>query len=164
MMFLYRDSRQAETALKLVREGQKTGEIKVVDAAVVQKDQDGKARFQEIHDVEAWRGTLMGMIAGALVGLLGGPAGALVGGAMGAAAGGVVAGKIDLGFSNDFLNELKTAVHPGYSVLLILVEHPWDAPLLKVIEPFPGRVFRHLLKSEAVEKLLADRDGPGTQA
>ena len=163
MMVLYGDSRRAGSALKRVREMQKSGEARLVDAAIIQKDRDGKARFQEIHDVAAWRGTLMGMVAGALIGLLGGPAGALVGGAVGAAAGGVVAGRIDLGFSNNFLNELKTAVQPGYSVLLVLVEQPWDAPLLKVIEPFPGQVFRHLLKSEAVEKLLADRDGPETQ-
>jgi uncharacterized membrane protein len=153
ILFLYKEPKLANEALTKARELQKSGEIQLVDAAVITKTQDGKAGFHEIHDVGVWRGSLFGFVAGALIGLIGGPVGVLLGGAMGAAAGGAVAGELDLGFSNQFLNDLKSALQPGCSALLVIVEPPNDDLLIHAQEPLSGQVYRHLLRADVVDQL-----------
>jgi uncharacterized membrane protein len=153
IMILYNDPQRARGAFEVLRTSQKTGELRLVDAAEMHKDLQGIADFQELHDVKAWRGTLFGAAAGAVLGLLGGAAGAVVGAAIGAAAGGAVAGSMDLGFSNKFLSELKREMRPGYSALLVLVDPPWEETLLKVVEPFMGLIYRHLLREDVVQAL-----------
>jgi uncharacterized membrane protein len=158
MMVLYPDPGQAKTALAAIRAAEKDGELKLIDAAIIQKNQKGEASFHETQDLDAWRGTLFGAVAGALIGLLGGPLGMLVGGAVGAATGGAVAGSLDLGFSNRFLKGVKTDLRPGASALLVIVEPPYKRPFLKTVEPYMGRVYRNLLKSDVIQILQGGKE------
>ena len=103
--------------------------------------------------MSAGRGALLGAVTGALVGLLGGPAGALVGAAVGAATGGVTAGKVDLGFSNTFLEGLRGSLKPGASALLLLVEETWAEPLLAELQKHGGTIHRDVLKEDVVRLL-----------
>ncbi len=153
ILLLFDTSKQAGQALEAARLRISQGDLRLINAAVILKDPDGNAKINEIHDVSGWRGSLFGLVAGALVGLLAGPAGAVVGGALGAATGGAVAGGVDLGFSNEFLKELETALQIDRSLLLVLVEPPWDIKFLSFTKTVPGKVYRHLLKADVVEKL-----------
>lgn len=86
----FKDENKANEALKDLKQLDRRGVIDVVNAAVLVKDQAGKAFIKETADPDAKRGALFGAIAGGLIGLLGGPAGVIVGAAAGAASGGVV--------------------------------------------------------------------------
>lgn len=158
MLVLFTNSPQAGASLRELRKMEKRDQIKFIDAAAVLKDSDGKTDFSEAHDLEAWQGSIFGAVSGALLGLIGGPVGALIGGVAGAAAGGVVAGGVDLGFSDDLLKELQQALKPGSSALLVLLEHPWDGLLARTAEAWEGRVFRHLLQADVVQRLTEALD------
>jgi uncharacterized membrane protein len=123
------------------------------DVAVLSKDRQGKTTVEEIRDLRSRRGSLFGAIVGGVIGLLGGPAGALLGAAAGAVTGGVVANVTDLGFSDAFLAELKQALQPGHSALLALVEVSWAEDCANYLERRGGRLLRHALRQELVERL-----------
>jgi uncharacterized membrane protein len=52
--------------------------IRLLNAAVLTKDEKGKVSVGETQDVGTGRGAIFGAIVGGLVGLLGGPAGVIV--------------------------------------------------------------------------------------
>jgi len=156
ILLLFDDASQAGEALQAARARIAEGDLRLLNAAVILKDPAGNAKIEEMHDVGGWRGSLFGMVTGALVGLLAGPGGAVLGGVIGAATGGAVAGNVDLGFSNDFLKELESALQTDHSLLLVLVEQPWEIKFLSFSKSVPAKVFRHLLKTDVVEKLKCE--------
>jgi uncharacterized membrane protein len=125
----------------------------LVDAAALYKDHHGISSLQETRDVDAWRGALAGALAGALVGLIGGPPGAIIGAAAGAATGGIAADKLDQGFSDAFLKDLRAALQPGTSAVLVIIDEQWKDALLHALEEHPGKLLRHALRSDLVTQL-----------
>lgn len=144
---------QAQGLLKLVQQQEDERKLRLVNLAVLERSQEGDARVIETREIKTAKGALLGTLAGGLLGLLGGPAGALIGAAAGAAAGGIAAYRLDFGFSDQFLEEINQALQPGTSAILILVEYPWVDRLLAVIEPVPGKTFRHAVRSQLIEQL-----------
>ena len=122
------------------------------------KEPGGKIRIEDPGDLGTGRGSLFGAVVGGLVGLFGGPAGVLVGAAAGAAMGGVVASKVDLGFSKDFLDQLGKSLKPGSSAILALVEEPWAKQAAQILEQQEGKLFRHALKSEILVQLTQSQE------
>ena len=158
ILVVFKHPEDSKSALKSVRDLHKLGRLKLLDAATIQRNKEGKTSSDEIHDLEAWRGSIFGAIAGALVGFLGGPAGVVIGGSLGAATGGILSRSVDLGFSNDFLRELELNLRPGNSALLVLVESPCDDSLFHSLQLSGGIIMRHLLKANVVERLWEAQD------
>jgi len=150
---------RATRVLNNLKRLEKNDSLRLYSAAALIKGKGGKIRIEDPQDLGARRGALFGAIVGGLVGLLGGPAGVLVGAAAGAATGGVVASKIDLGFSQDFLDQLGKSLKYGSSAVLALVEEPWNELLVKELEQEEGKLFRHALKSEILEQLTKSKGG-----
>ena len=150
----FEDQAKAGEVLKELQESQKAGAIRLLNAAVIVKDDNGKVRIRETEDVDAGRGALFGALAGGLIGLLGGPAGMLVGAAAGAAAGGAGAGLMDFGFKDEHLREFEEVLGRGDSALIALVEHEWVERLAEEVERFEGRLLRQAIKSELAAQLV----------
>lgn len=144
---------QAQGLLKLIRDQENEHQLRLVDLAVLERNQEGVTRVIETREIKAAKGALLGTIAGGLLGLFAGPAGALLGAAAGAAAGGIAAYRLDFGFSDQFLKDINQSLQPGTSAILVLVELPWLNRLLDVIEPVPGKTFRHAVRSQLIEQL-----------
>lgn len=144
---------QAQGLLKLVQDQEDERKLRLVDLAVLERSQEGVARIIETREIKGAKGALLGALAGGMLGLFAGPAGALLGAAAGAAAGGIAAYRLDFGFSDQFLKDINQALQPGTSAILILVENPWVEHLLDVIEPVPGKTFRHAVRSQLIEQL-----------
>ena len=107
---------------KCPRWAEKTiGEI--LNAALAVKDEDGKTHIYETGDVYPRRGALFGALVGGSFGLLGGPVGMVVGALAGAFTGHTAAGRIDMGFSDSYLEELIQSLEPGTSAVVALVEN-----------------------------------------
>jgi uncharacterized membrane protein len=138
----------AKLALHALEKRVKGRDLRLVSLAAVQKNAQGSAVIHESQDVTAGQGALWGAVVGGLVGLLGGPAGVVIGAAAGAATGGVTAKSIDVGFSQEFLNEVKTGLKPGSSLLLALVEESWAEKLAQELKGYEGKLLRHAMKGE----------------
>lgn len=142
---------KASEALKGLKA--EAGEL-IRNAAVVIKDEDGKATFSETQDVDSKHGRIFGAVAGGLIGLIGGPAGVIVGALAGAATGGIVAKHVDMGFSDEFLGKLEELLQPGSSSLLVLTEFQHADRVGEILGHSSNVVLRHTLADEIVSQLL----------
>jgi uncharacterized membrane protein len=79
----------------------------------------------------------------------------VVGALAGAGAGGVAGKKIDLGFSEQFLDGLKQYLKPNTSALVVLIEHGYYDQLSDVIAEEEGVFFRQTLTDKLVADLAA---------
>lgn len=158
LVYAYNEYDKADKVLKALKELDKTGVIAVLNAAVLAMDKDGKVKLRETQDVDAKRGAIFGAIAGGLVGLLGGPAGVIVGAAAGAATGGVAAHKIDMGFSDEYLQDIQQSLKPGSSAIIALVEHEWVEKVIRELEEHEGQLFRQALKADIAAQLAGGGD------
>src|SRR5512136_2164358 len=119
----FKDENKASEALKALKQARNQGLIKIVDAAVLRKDAQGKLHIKETADMGGGKGAVIGGVAGAVVGVLAGPVGwAAVGGAV---IGGLAAKLHDGGFKDDRLKKLGEGLGPGNSAIVAVVEHTW---------------------------------------
>jgi uncharacterized membrane protein len=126
--------------------------FKILNAAVLVKDEHGHLKMKESDDVDAKHGALFGAITGGLIGLLGGPGGVVVGALAGAATGGVTAAAVDLGFPNEQLKELRASLPYGSSALVVLVEHTWLESTVKELNKGGNRLFHRPVDPATAEE------------
>jgi uncharacterized membrane protein len=136
----------------------------VLNIAVLVKDEEGKTSVSESQDVDPKHGALFGAITGGLVGLLGGPIGVAVGAAAGAAAGGLAAGRIDMGFPDEYLEQLEEGLQPGSSALVILVDGETVDEVVERLAVFEGQILRQSLNDDLMAQLTSQADGQDNDA
>ena len=71
---------------------------------------------------------------------------------------GLAGKKIDLGFSEQFLEGLKDYLRPGTSSLIVLLEHGYYEQLSEVIAEEEGVFFWQPIMDELVEKLTTSSE------
>jgi len=143
----------APERLKALRRRVNDKSLQVRDAAAICRDEHGRTTVSDPSDVSAGQGSLFGAIVGGVIGLLGGPAGVVVGAMAGAATGGLVAKGADQGFDQHFLAEVKYALQPETSALLLLVEEPWNEILARELSQPEVRILRNVLKADLIKRL-----------
>lgn len=119
---------------------QKEGKIKFVNAGVLIKDRSGKTNVTETADVDARQGAIFGALVGGVIGLLGGPIGVVAGAAAGAATGGLAARSIDMGIPKQMIDDLRQGLRPGTSAIIALVEPEWLDQLTAAVEGTECRI------------------------
>lgn len=125
------------------------GSLKLKDAVVVTKSDNGDVKVTETIDPTPGRSAVSGAMWTGLLGLvIGGPVGWLAGIGIGAGAGAVTAKVVDLGIPDDWVDWFKQAVRPGTSAVVILAEQVDMRALEREAERFPG--------AEIVESTLPD--------
>jgi uncharacterized membrane protein len=152
---------EADAALKSLKELEKKGTLKIRNAAILVKGNDGRLVLNETRDVDAKGGRLFGAVTGGLIGLLGGPVGVIVGAAAGAGVGGLAARKIDMGFSDEFLATFEERLQPGNSALILLVEGESAEVLSDAWADQEGVILREALTDEMVERLVKASEAKG---
>ncbi|MDG5778588.1 DUF1269 domain-containing protein [Haloarculaceae archaeon H-GB2-1] len=96
---------------------QKRELIKIEDAAVVVRNENGRAKVKQAHSLVG-AGALGGAFWGMLIGLL---FFAPWLGLLAGAAGGALSGKLgDIGIDDDFIKDVRDAIEPGNSALFLL--------------------------------------------
>lgn len=128
--------------------------MKIRNAAVLDRDQDGTVAVKDTKDLTPGKGRLIGGIVGGLVGIVGGPVGVVVGALAGVGAGSLGAKWIDLGFSDKFLAGLEEHLQPGSSALVLVVEHDWAKSVAESLAGEEGYVFQQELTDELVSELI----------
>lgn len=153
ILAVFQGEHRAVQALDALRMREEEGALRLFNAAMLIKHPSGWSAVKEENDLSAGQGSLFGALVGGLLGLLGGPAGAMIGAAAGAAAGGWIAGRTDLGFEDEFLDQIRAAMEPGSSALLLLVESQFADAIVSLSRTHEARIVRHALQQDLLAKL-----------
>ena len=134
---LDKPSRAAELLLALTNLANE-GKLRMHDAVIVAKTDEGHTRIIETVDVTPAKGALSGTWWGMLAGLLvGGPV--FLGAAIGGAAAGALYGKlVDKGLEDQWVKDMASWIDPGTSALLLLVDTGFDPAVIEELGRFEG--------------------------
>ncbi|HMR04117.1 MAG TPA: DUF1269 domain-containing protein, partial [Candidatus Competibacter phosphatis] len=116
----YDDMFKAQEVRLRLLQMQKEYLIDLEDAVVAVRDEKGKVKLHQIHDLTT-AGALSGSFWGLLIGLI--FMNPLLGLAAGAASGALSGALADIGINDDFMKKLASELKPGTSVLFVLVKH-----------------------------------------
>jgi uncharacterized membrane protein len=132
--------------LDLLRE---RGDIRVVDAMAVRKNEDGSVDRLKFSDYTPDEKVELGAIIGGLVGLgAGGEEGAEVGALTGAI---LVADEYEYGVDTEGLDSIAEDLPPGGAALYLMIEHRWALGLKRAIRGMGGiLVAQDFLSPEAL--------------
>lgn len=113
--------------------------LRISDAVFVVKTTDGKTYVRETTDLQPAQTALgTGMWSGLFGLLLGGPVGMLVAGGIGAGAGALTAKLVDVGVTDEFVEQLREQVRPGTTTLALLAEVFDNDAVLAELQRFEG--------------------------
>ena len=115
--------------------------IEIEDAAIIDKDANGKIRLRQSKDINAGQGATSGGLYGSLIGIIGGPVGMIAGGALGATAGGLWGKLRDIGIDDDHMKDMGERIQPGENLLFLLLTNIKRTPFLFEMKRFDGMLF-----------------------
>jgi len=157
MMALVFDSQaQADEVMTLVRDLHARGTIRVRNAALLAKAQDGTISVKERHDLDAKSGAIGGVVIGGVLGLLTGGIGLVAAPVIGAGIGAVTGRVVDRGFDDTFLKSLAERLQPGRSGLLLIVQSEWRVPLREALKGRGGIILQQELTDRLIAELTAE--------
>ena len=130
------------------------GEMRLKDAVVVTKKDDGTTVIRETVDLQAGRTALSGAMWTGLLGLLvGGPVGWLAGIGIGAASGAITAKVVDLGVPDEWVDWFRDAVAPGTFTIVVLAEAVDVEALIAEAMRFEGQLVHANMAPDAIRRL-----------
>lgn len=141
---------EAEQVHLALKDGKKNGVLNIDDAAVVEKDSNGKVHVKNQISHGTWTATGVGGLLGLLVGMIFMPLGGLV---LGLAGGALVGRLMHLGVDGKFVKEVEAELKPGTSALFILTSQENPTAELAILRNFKGKVLQTTLDSEMEESL-----------
>jgi len=124
--------------------------VKMEDAVVVTKDNEGKVKLHQAVNLTA-AGAVGGTFWGMLIGMI--FLNPLVGAAVGAGAG-ALSGKLrDIGISDNFMKELAETLKNNTSALFVLVRKATPDKVLEGLKGFKGKILKTSLTADREEEL-----------
>ena len=158
---VFDDATKAFEGLKALGNLDNEGEIAIYEAQTVAKAPGGKVSVLQEKDKLTWPIIASGTAVGAFIGMLGGPVGVFLGAAAGAMVGTIGDAK-ELGVTDEFVEEVSTALTPGKVALVADIDEERTTPLDMRMEGVGGVVFRRI--RTVVETTQDDRDAAAHQA
>ena len=156
----YNNETQSGEVLTRLKKLDDEGAIKIIDAAVMVKAEDGrKVKVDEAAEFTPKKGALRGAVLGGVLGIIFPPA-ILVMGAVGAAAGAALGHFTDQGVKNNLLKEIGENLPPGGSCIVAVVEEKWVTQLSTAMEGYAD-LARYGLDAEASAKLTSELSDSG---
>ena len=146
-------------ATRLARDGR----LALHDAVFVVKNEEGKTYVKETKDLQPSSTAIGAALWSGLFGLLlGGPVGMLVAGGIGAGAGAVTAKVVDIGVTDDFVDQLREMVAPGTTTVAVLADDVDVDAVLAELHRFEGA--RYVAGNLSLDAIQAVRDALGDPA
>jgi len=161
IVVVFDDELKAIEGFRILKELDREGEISIYEAEIISKGSSGAVGLVEDADMLSLPLIGGGTLVGALVGLLGGPVGAIVG----ATAGGLIGSigdAIEAGFTDEFVDDIATALAPDKVAVVADISEEWVTPLDQRMEDLGGVVFRRPLTT--VKATQEDRDAAAHKA
>jgi uncharacterized membrane protein len=141
---------EAEKVHQALKDGKKQGILDIDDAAIVEKDQQGKVHVKNQISHGTWTATGVGGLLGLLIGTIFFPLGGLV---LGLAGGALVGRMMHLGVDGKFVKDVEAELQPGGSALFILTSHENPTGVMAILREFHGKVLQTTLDSDVEESL-----------
>ncbi len=129
--------------------------VDMADAVVAIKDEKGKVKLNQIHNLTA-TGAASGGLWGTLIGVI--FLNPLLGMAAGAAAGAISGALTDIGINNDFMKQVASGFNNGSSALFVLVREVTPDKVLAELEGTGGKVLQTSLTHDQESRLQAALD------
>jgi uncharacterized membrane protein len=151
----FSDAYRAQEFLTAMTRLQSLGHVRLRDAVLLAKDDDGDVRVRETLDPQPGRSALSGAVWSGLLGLLvGGPVGWLAGMAVGGGVGAVTAKVVDLGVPDEWVEWFRVAVREGTTTVVVLAEDVDLGRLQEEVRRFAGAELVHsTLPNYVIEEL-----------
>ncbi len=146
----YDDMHKAEEVRLKLQKMQQDYLVDLADAVVAVKDENGKVKLNQIHNLTA-TGAISGGFWGTLIGVI--FLNPLLGMAAGAAAGAIGGALTDVGINDNFMKQLASGFNNGTSALFILVRKVTPDKVLAELEGSGGTVLQTSLTHEQEAKL-----------
>ena len=151
----YDDMHKAEEVRLRLQKLQRDYLVDLADAVVAVKDEKGKVKLNQIHNLTA-SGAVSGGLWGTLIGVI--FLNPLLGMAAGAAAGAIGGALTDIGINNDFMKQIASGFNKGTSALFVLVRKVTPDKVLAELEGTGGKILQTSLTHEQETKLQAALD------
>jgi uncharacterized membrane protein len=152
---------RAEEVLLNLAHLQQEGAIKLADAVIVTKDDEGKSKVRQTVDVTPGKGAFAGGWWGLLIGMIfAGPIGGVVAGVAGGASGALYGKLVDIGLDDGWIRQMADWIDPGTSALLLLVGEARLDEVLAELRRFEGHLVTTTLPDEVrirLEDALRDQ-------
>jgi uncharacterized membrane protein len=152
----FADEQGAQRALEALKAAKKEKLIGIRDAAVIARDANNKLHIKETGDMRGAKGAGIGALVGGAVGLLFPPA-VLATAAAGAVIGGLGARLHDAGFPDERLREIGSALKPGTSAIVAVIEHAWVAELEREFAAQGAQLMREAIRADVAQQLESGR-------
>ncbi len=149
---VYPSEAKAEEVRQRLFKLQKEYLIKLGDAVIAVKSEDGHIKLNQLVNTTAV-GAASGSFWGLLVGVL--FMNPLIGVAVGAASGAIGGALSDFGINDAFMKDLSASISPGSAVLFVLIQSMTADKVLKEIQDAGGVVLKTSL-DESKEQVLRD--------
>lgn len=146
----YESEVKAEEVRLALLKMQKEFLIDLEDAVVVVRNEKGRVKLRQLHNLTA-AGAARGGFWGALIGLL--FLNPLFGFALGAAAGAVSGALANVGIDNNFMKQLGETLKPGTAALFILIRQMTPDKVIAELQKFGGTLIKTNLCNENETKL-----------
>lgn len=150
----FRDVYRSQEFLTAVTRMGANRDLRLKDAVIVAKKDDGTTVVRETVDLSTGRTALSGAMWTGLLGLLvGGPVGWLAGIGIGAASGAITAKVVDLGVPDEWVEWFRDAVAPGTFTVVILAEAVDVEALIAEAMRFEGHLVHANMAPDAIRRL-----------
>jgi uncharacterized membrane protein len=153
---VFPDKASAQATVDAIARMDKSGAVKLIDAAQVAKDESGKVTVDELAELTSGKGALGGAIVGGVLGLIFPPT-LLVGAAIGGIAGAITGRLLDTGAKTKDLKHFADNIEPGEVAVIALVEDRWVSQLTLALQGY-DRVFQKALSAREAAALRIDHD------
>jgi uncharacterized membrane protein len=146
----YETEMKAEEVRLALLKMQKDYLIDLADAVVAVREENGKVKLRQMHNLTA-AGAASGGFWGALVGML--FLNPLFGFAIGAGAGAISGALGDVGIDDGVMKKLAETLKPGTAALCVLIRQMTEDKVVDEIKEFGGTVIKSNLSHEDEGKL-----------
>jgi uncharacterized membrane protein len=151
----FAEESKAYEAMSVMNELDGQGQLELVGAAVVVRDDDGQVEVKDEVGDTGFEGTATGGILGLLVGILGGPLGVLIGGATGLLIGSLYDAN-DADETESVLSDISRSVQPGRTALLAEASEQSPDVVDAAMRRLDGMVLRRSLDDVRAEIAAAE--------
>lgn len=148
----YDDMHKAEEVRLRLQKMQREYLVDLADAVVAVKDENGKVKLNQIHNLTA-TGAMSGGFWGTLIGVM--FLNPLLGMAAGAAAGAIGGALSDVGINDKFMKDIASGFNNSSSALFVLVRKVTPDKVLVELEGTGGKILQTSLTHEKETKLQA---------
>lgn len=152
----YDDAATAAEVRKAIKQLSDQGLIRIEDAAMVSRGEDGKLNVHNELDKGVKWGAAIGGGLGLLIAGIVFPIGGLI---IGALAGGAIGAATDHGIQKSFVKEVGESLENGQSALFVIVQDANANAVMSMLSQHKGHVYQTSLPSDVEASLRARVEG-----